>query len=240
MKRRNTLLIIFQLYVSFLTAQISSPKNLDEAIVYFKKTWTKERLTKFKKLSEQEATASTHFTTGLWIRNNWIRGDRNPPLIKYFESIGLINPDDISAIIILSLHRTLNNRNLEIEKQVAEYKSYWDKIHNCDNRLRQKAVEIYNKFKVGDKITIYMPVDISDKQRNAVTYSCPEPEWVFNPKKDLKMNCTITDKYIINSETNVFFKIRIDKMNFKNTKVYMNAVKINEIISIHLSSLRVE
>ena len=228
------------MFIGYLIAQNNAPKNLDEVITHFKKAWTKEELTKFKKLSEQDALASTHFTTGLWIRNNWIRGDRNPSLIKYFDSIGLRHPDDISAVIIRSLHRTLNNRSLEIEKQVAGYKAYWDKIENCDNKLRQKAVEIYNKFKVGDKITVFMPVDTSDKQRNAITYSCPNPEWNFNPKKDLKMNCTVTDKYTINSETNVFFKIRIDKMNFENTKVYMNEVKINEIIGIHLSALIVE
>ena len=234
------LILLYPFIENKLIAQNTLPKDLNEAIEYFQNSWTKENINTFKKLPEQKAVSEQHFGTGLWIRNNWIRGDRNPPLIKYFNSLGAFNPDNISSIILLSFHRKLNNKKLDVEKQVAEYKAYWDKIDECDNKLKKVAVDNYNKYKIGSKITIYMYVDTSSKQRNAVTLMCPKPDWKFNPQKDLKMNCTVTEKYNINSESNVFFKIRIDRMNYINTRIYMNEVKVGDIIDLSLSAIRIE
>jgi hypothetical protein len=65
------------------------PKNLDEAIAYLNKDWNFYEKFKFKHQSEEDAAVSLHFTTGLWIRNNWIHGNRDPSLIKYLMTIRL-------------------------------------------------------------------------------------------------------------------------------------------------------
>ena len=133
------LLLLFLIFTNNLLAQKDLPKNLDEAIQYFQTNWKKEELDDFKKTPEQNAVSKLHFSTGIWIRNNWIRGDRNPELVKYFNSLlGIFHPDYVSSIILLSLHRKLNNKALELEKEVAGYKKYWDAISECDNKLKRK------------------------------------------------------------------------------------------------------
>ena len=88
------------------------PKNLNEAISYLKVNNSKAELDDFKKTDETEAALRLHFTKGMWIRNKWLWGNRNPPLILYFKSMGISRPDDISSIILTSLHRDLNGKKL--------------------------------------------------------------------------------------------------------------------------------
>jgi hypothetical protein len=45
------------------------------------------------------------------------------PLAQYFESLGLGRPDDMAAVILTSLWRTLHFRQIRLEEQVAWYKA---------------------------------------------------------------------------------------------------------------------
>jgi hypothetical protein len=101
------------------------PENLEEAISYFENTWSESQKEDFRKLPEDSAVAQFHFSVGLWIRNNWIRNEENPSLKNYFNSIGVSHPDDISSIILTSLHRKLNNKEIDLNGQVESYKAYW-------------------------------------------------------------------------------------------------------------------
>lgn len=220
--------------------QKNLPKNLDEAVSYFENTWSESQKEDFRKLPEDSAVAQLHFSVGLWIRNNWIRNDGDPGLKNYFNSIGVSNPDDISSIILTSLHRKLNNRQVDLNGQVESYKAYWEPIMNCEEKSKKEAVENYNKFNIGDPVTIYMQVDVSDGIRNAVGHVCPQTDWTFSPEKDLVINGTVEDKYNISSPENVFFKVRINKMNFENTKILYKDAKIGDIMSFSLNLLRIE
>ena len=149
-------------------ARITLPKNLEEAVLYFQQTWTKQQLDSFKMKEETAAIADFHFGAGMWLRNNWLLGDRDTTFTNYFHTLGIFAPDDISSIVFTSLHRTLNKKAIDIDKQIQAYKKYWKVISDCNEKKRNVAVAIYNRFKVGDNISIFMPVDVSDNYRNAV------------------------------------------------------------------------
>lgn len=216
------------------------PKNLSEAVVYFQKNWTKVELEDYKKKSEEDATTDQHFNTGMWIRNNWVRGGRDTALTNYFHSLGINHPDDISSIILTSLHRTLNNRDIALHKQVESYKKYWQPIIDCDKKQRVEALSNYDKFKVGDNVTVRMPVDVADGSPNAVSYECPKIEWAFDKKKDLIIKGKVTKKYFINDTTNVFFSIEINFMNNKDIEIFMNKVNIGDTKDFSLKGLSIE
>jgi len=216
------------------------PKDLNAVMTYFDNHWNWFEKMRFKRMTESKATASTHRTTGLWIRNNWIRGNRNPALVKYFHSLGVYNPDDISSIIMLSYHRRLNHRPLGIENQIKEYQAYWENISNCEKKSRAAALAIYNKHKLGDSIIISMDVDTSYGNRNATVFLCPNTAWEFNPKKDLKINGTITNKYFINSPSNVFFRVKINKANLNNLQIMGDEMTIGKEMDFSLEHLTVE
>ncbi len=227
----------------FLTScksQIRLPKNLDEAVLYFQQKWTGKELDKFKNMSEKEALIEIHFGTGQWIRNNWVYGNRDTVLRNYFHSLGVFHPDDISAIILISLHRTLNKNDIELSKQIEHYQAYWKPIIDCEKKQISDAVLNYNKFRIGDSISIYMPVDSSDGSGNAVLYDCPTTEWNFDTDKDLLVKGIITNKYFINDTANVFFTVHITYMNRKDTPILMTEVKTGDEKDFSLSGITIK
>lgn len=70
-------------------SQTNLPKNLDEAVLYFQQHWTKTELNSFKNKPEADAVTDLHFGTGMWIRNNWVHGDRDTALRNYFKELGI-------------------------------------------------------------------------------------------------------------------------------------------------------
>ena len=60
----------------------------------------------------------------MWIRNSWKLWSRGK-LSKYFNSIGVFHPDDMSGIILTSYYRHLKGQDRELEKQVKYYQDFW-------------------------------------------------------------------------------------------------------------------
>lgn len=78
---------------------------------------TKNRI---KILSEIEFSREAHLSLGMWLRNNWglWHGSR---LYIYFNKMGIQHPDNVSGIIIVSYHRYLNGKNIDISSQIKYY-----------------------------------------------------------------------------------------------------------------------
>ncbi|MBZ0187214.1 MAG: hypothetical protein K8F91_13285 [Candidatus Obscuribacterales bacterium] len=68
-----------------------------------------------------------HRGFGTWIRNNWgLRGGER--LAKWFNTIGIRHPDDMSGIIFDSYWSKLNGKPDNLDEKVAHYKAYWDSM----------------------------------------------------------------------------------------------------------------
>ena len=216
------------------------PKNLDEAILYFQQKWTNTQLNKFKNKSEDIAVSELHLGTGMWIRNNWVHGRRDTALTNYFHSLGIYHPDNISSIILRSLHRTLNQKDIQLDKQVERIKAYWKPVIECKERQKVQSISNYNKFKERDNITIYMPVDTFNGSRNAVLYACPTEHWNFDEGKDLILKGFITKKYFLGESANVFFTVYVTKINRNDVPILMQQVKTGDKVDFSLTGLTIE
>lgn len=235
-----TLFVACLFFMTSCKSQIILPRNLEEAVLYFQQQWTKTQLDKFKNSPEDKVVSELHFGTGMWIRNNWVHGDKDTALTTYFNSLGISHPDDISVIILTSLHRTLNQRDIQLNKQVEKYKAYWKPIIDCEEMQKVQAVTTYNKFKAGDDLTIYMPIDTTNGSRNAVIFICPKTEWTFDKGKDLIIKGFVAKKYFINDTANVFFTVCIKSMNRKDAEILMTKVKTGDQKDFSLKGLRIE
>jgi len=234
----KTMIIIIAVLLFNLSYCQNHPASIVEAIDLLIKEMPEKIKSDFVKKTEKEATIELHMTVGMWIRNSWINhGDEN--LSKEFNNLGIYHSDDMSGIILTSAHRKMNRMPIKLEEQVQYYKDYWKPIIEQEEKAEKIAVEHYNNRKVGDTINIYYPVSISDNYKNAVIYEFND-EWVFDPKKDLKLTGVITDKFYLNSETNVFFKIKVLEMNFYDIPVLMRKMEVGEIYDFHLDKLRIE
>lgn len=236
MKKQIYLLLIF--LICLTSCSQAAPSNLEGALNYFEKNWTDNAKNSFKNKPEKDAVTELHTTVGRWIRNNWIK-DGNDSFVKQFNEIGVYHPDDISSIVLTSLHRKLNHKDLDIEKQAQYYIDYWKPIIENDEKSKKTAFENYNKYKVGEKINIYYPVYTDEDESYAVLYE-NNKEWIFNPKTDLKITGIIKEKYSINSQTNVFFKIEITGKSKEKIKVLMQEMKIGNTYDFQLDKLTID
>ena len=113
------------------------PDNLDEAIEILKDFYS-SKLDEIKSLTEDSFSSSSHFGAGTFIRDSWFlwwhenHGYKSwpkekPKLIEFFNNLNIYHGDDISSIILISFHRSLNNKPINIEEQLKVYFNHWKK-----------------------------------------------------------------------------------------------------------------
>jgi len=90
------------------------PKDLADAFVNINRLSDKASIAKFKNAPEEEASYKLHLSLGRWMIYNWgfYRGSR---LSHYLKNIGLSHPDDMARFIIITYHRNLNKKKLDVK-----------------------------------------------------------------------------------------------------------------------------
>lgn len=104
------------------------PENLQDVFIWLQDKIVPKDLTEWKDMPEDKATASVHHTLGRSLRNNLGLWKGDTPITKYMKKLGLSHADDMSGLILHCFHRHLNNKPLEIEKEVTRYKDYWKNV----------------------------------------------------------------------------------------------------------------
>ena len=69
---------------------------------------------------------SIHFSSGMWLRNNWSLWDKETPLVKWFiKNLGLGHADDISGILYGMLWAAVRSGKFDLDGEVERYKKHW-------------------------------------------------------------------------------------------------------------------
>jgi hypothetical protein len=178
------------------------PTDLNDAINFLNCIWSDTSKIDFKNKPEIDAVAELHFGTGRSIRNNWGLWSQKSTLYRFFKSKGIFHPDDMSAIILTSFHRTLNGKDIQLDQQIIEYQEYWNSVKMEIENQKEIDREEYKKFKVGDSVFMNFSIDetknvtTSDttarlhtvgKQTELPTEHCPI-EGIVKKKKGSKGN----------------------------------------------------
>lgn len=119
--------------------EIEQPTDLEDSFKHLDKILKDN--SELKNIAEDKVLGMAHFGLGMWLRNNWYLWwskklaeefkEKNYPqdkplLVKMFnDDMNIHHADDMSSIIILSYHRHLNNKPLELEKQIKRYHDFW-------------------------------------------------------------------------------------------------------------------
>lgn len=87
---------------------------------------------------DEEAMISFHHGFGTWVRNNF--GLWNDGKLKaVFNIKGIQHADDMSAILLTSLHRSLHCKDIKLEEQIKGYRDFWTNQNiNPDTMLQNK------------------------------------------------------------------------------------------------------
>jgi len=99
------------------------PANLEEAIADVLRSGSPEELEKFK----QHGPRGYHHGFGTSLRNCWGLWGGESPLAKWFHAHGIYHPDDMSGIVLESVHRRLLGQDIDLDGQIAYYQAYWKK-----------------------------------------------------------------------------------------------------------------
>ncbi|MBL7791505.1 MAG: hypothetical protein JNK77_04215 [Saprospiraceae bacterium] len=96
------------------------PKDLTEAFIQFNKLIEKPAIEKFKNMAEPDAARKLHFSFGRWIIHNWgfYGGSR---FSHFLKGLGIHHPDDMAQFVIVSYHRNLNRKPLDVKAQITHY-----------------------------------------------------------------------------------------------------------------------
>lgn len=155
MKNSLTISLVFLMVYQVLSAQnekdtrrlkadtidgIYIPKNLEDCFVQIDKMLNDSIKIEIKKKTEDDFSADSHFGLGKWVRNNWglWAGSR---LSKYFNKMDIYHPDDMSGIIVTSYYRKLTGKEIDLEKQIKFYKSYWTAVTSPSKKQYPKGLK---------------------------------------------------------------------------------------------------
>lgn len=163
MKIITTLLICFISICSFgqnVKNLRGTPKTVTESFLYFEQMFDDTAKYTFMTLPEDIATGRLHNSMGMWIRNNW-RLWGNSAIKKSLIDSGLSHPDDMSAVLLKSYYRHLNNKPLNISEEVEKHNAHRqaaakDSLADLQT-LYEKTTspqELLEYFPVGDTIVV--------------------------------------------------------------------------------------
>ena len=118
-------ILICLFFFAFSCSKENIPATLEECFVKLDKILDSESIKKITSMKEDEIF-NLHFSLGMWIRNNWGLWEGSE-LSKWFNSLGIYHPDDMSGIILQSYWRYKHNQPVKLEEQIQIYKNYWKK-----------------------------------------------------------------------------------------------------------------
>lgn len=135
------------------------PTNLNDALDYLDCVWVDKEV--FKNKSEKDAVADAQFGGGQWMRNDWELWKGKNSLYREFKSLGITFPEDISSIILVSFHRRLNHKDIDLSGQVREYKEYKKR----NELVRIERDKLSKALKIADTVSVIFSRNESTKDR---------------------------------------------------------------------------
>ena len=98
------------------------PRTLEESFVFLEKGLSAEDVETLRSTPEYDL-GRYHFGVGIWMRNNWGLLEESP-LARWFEQMGVYEPDDMSEMIVRSFWQRLNGLPLTVAEDAAAVKRH--------------------------------------------------------------------------------------------------------------------
>jgi len=97
------------------------PANLEDAFKELDDLSPNQSKVKFTNAPENVISTKLHFGLGRWISVYWnfVEGSR---YVEYLRELGITDPDHMIQFTIVSYHRYKNDKPLDVEAQVENYK----------------------------------------------------------------------------------------------------------------------
>lgn len=127
-------------------AGVYIPAHLDEAVRELEKRTPAASLESYRNAPEDIIVPKLFFGLGRWIIHNWgfYEGSR---LSHWFRQQGVYHPDDMARVVMISYHRYLNRKPIELEAQVAVIQ---ERIRKEEEERRKQAKVLHEERRPAD------------------------------------------------------------------------------------------
>jgi hypothetical protein len=78
-------------------------------------------------LPDGDFSSYVHHDFGMYLRNSWGLWQKSR-LAENLYAMGMLHPDDMTAIILTSYQRRLKGEEIRVQEQLKYYQDYWRKI----------------------------------------------------------------------------------------------------------------
>lgn len=141
--------------LGFSQDTIYKPATIDDAANYFVKKWSNETKEKFL----EKGPTLAHFSIGMWVRNNWIHGNRDSLLVNQFNTLGIYAADDMSGVILELVYKRLKKLPENMDSIIQPYKEFWSQQKQLADDTKAHIQENIQKFNIGDSVRLFIPID---------------------------------------------------------------------------------
>ena len=126
--------------------EVYIPADLTDAFIQLNRLIDEPSKQKFKTLDEEEAANKLFFSLGRWIAHNWgfYGGSR---LSHFLRNLGITHPEDMAQFIIITYHRNLNRKPLEVKALVERFQA--DRLKEAEERRKEGTILHEETRKVG-------------------------------------------------------------------------------------------
>ena len=73
-------------------------------------------------MTEEQFTVGSHFSLGINMKNDLGLWKENSPLGAWFASNGVVEPDDMSEIILACVYRIIMAHDIDLDGQLEKFK----------------------------------------------------------------------------------------------------------------------
>ncbi|MEP2671568.1 MAG: DUF6794 domain-containing protein [Cyclobacteriaceae bacterium] len=172
----------------------NKPKNLDECIAKLDLMLTDADKDTIRSMDEDDFAISQHFNLGIHMRNYWGLW-RKKGLYHFFDSLGVTHPDNMSGIILVSFHRHLNDKTIDLDGQIRELNAEIQEMENQVSEGVSNSKNIWNSIQVGDTVLINFRIDKAAKKPGAYfIYSYEQLDQIDDKYDICTFESVVTDK----------------------------------------------
>ncbi|NQZ76450.1 MAG: hypothetical protein HRT61_10120 [Ekhidna sp.] len=216
------------------------PKNLEECMAKLDLMLTETDKDTIRSMGEHDFATSQHFSLGLHIRNYWGLW-KQKELYHFFDSLGVTHPDNMSGLILVSYHRHLTGRKIDLKGQIQELNAsiseYQQKIENYNDEIREHM----KTYGIGDTVIIdfYLRKNMKYPQSYSVQHS-QDPEVMLQHYNLTPLTMLVVNKGIDSKTKQFELSLRLLDLA-GNDKIRLwypyNKSKVGDIFDLPLNGI---
>lgn len=120
------------------------PRDMEDAFIELERLSDPAGIQKFRSAPEEVIERKLHFGLGKWMIVNWNLYDGSR-FSHYLKEMGVSHPDDMAQFTIVSWHRHLNGKELELAERAKHYEELRKSLLENKTDIQRDSVKVQSR-----------------------------------------------------------------------------------------------